>query len=58
MLKLWFVGDREEIPLVQEENFVEYSPAQQNLGVYELSDRVFLCSGGIGHSPQCSLYSL
>ena len=34
MLKLWFVGDREEIPLVQEENFVEYGPAQQNLRVY------------------------
>lgn len=41
MLKLWFVGDGGEIPLVQEENFVEYSPAQQNLQVYELSDGAF-----------------
>lgn len=45
MLKLWFVGDGGEIPLVQEENFVEYSPAQQNLQVYELSDGAFCVAG-------------
>lgn len=45
MLKLWFVGDGGEIPLVQEENFVEYGPAQQNLRVYELSDGVFCVAG-------------
>ena len=45
MLKLWFVGDGEEIPLVQEENFVEYGPAQQNLWAYELSDRAFCVAG-------------
>ena len=45
MLKLWFVGDGEEIPLVQKENFVEYGPAQQNLRVYELSDRAFCVAG-------------
>lgn len=45
MLKLWFVGDGGEIPLVQEENFVEYGPAQQNLRVYELSDRAFCVAG-------------
>lgn len=45
MLKLWFVEDGGEIPLVQEENFVEYGPAQQNLRVYELSDRAFCVAG-------------
>lgn len=45
MLKLWFVGDGGEIPLVQEENFVEHGPAQQNLGVYELSDGAFCVAG-------------
>lgn len=45
ILKLWFVGDREEIPLVQEENFVEYGPAQQNLRVYELLDGAFCVAG-------------
>ena len=45
MLKLWFVEDREEIPLVQEENFVEYGPAQQNLRVYELLDGAFCVAG-------------
>ena len=45
MLKLWFVGDGEEIPLVQEDNFVEYGPAQQNLWAYELSDRAFCVAG-------------
>lgn len=45
MLKLWFVGDGGEIPLVQEENFVEYSPAQQNLRVYEFSDGAFCVVG-------------
>lgn len=45
MLKLWFVGDGGEIPLLQEENFVEYGPAQQNLRVYELSDGDFCVAG-------------
>ena len=45
MLKLWFVGDGGEIPLVQEENFVEYGPVQQNLRVYELSDGAFCVAG-------------
>ena len=45
MLKLWFVEDGGEIPLVQEENFVEYGPAQQNLRVYKLSDRAFCVAG-------------
>ena len=45
MLKLWFVGDGGEIPLVQEGNFVEYGPAQQNLRVYELSDGAFCVAG-------------
>lgn len=45
MLKLWFVGDGGEIPLVQEGNFVEYGPAQQNLRVYELLDGAFCVAG-------------
>ncbi len=45
MLKLWFVGDGGEIPLVQEGSFVEYGPAQQNLRVYKLSDRAFCVAG-------------
>ena len=45
MLKLWFVGNGGEIPLVQEENFVEYGPAQQNLRVYEFSDGDFCVVG-------------
>lgn len=45
MLKLWFVGDGGEIPLVQEGNFVEYGPAQQNLRVYKLSDRASCVAG-------------
>ena len=45
ILKLWFVGDEGEIPLVQEENFVEYGPAQQNLRVYKLSDGTFCVAG-------------
>lgn len=45
ILKLWFVRDREEIPLVQEENFVEYGPAQQNLRVYKLSDGASCVAG-------------
>ena len=45
MLKLWFVGDGGEIPLVQEGSFVEYGPAQQNLRVYKLSDRASCVAG-------------
>ena len=57
MLKLWFVGDREEIPLVQEENFVEYGPAQQNLRVYELSDRAF-CVAGESDTARSVVYTV
>ena len=57
MLKLWFVGDREEIPLVQEENFVEYGPAQQNLWVYELSDRAF-CVAGESDTARSVVYTV
>lgn len=57
MLKLWFVGDGGEIPLVQEENFVEYSPAQQNLRVYELSDRAF-CVAGESDTARSVVYTV
>lgn len=57
MLKLWFVEDREEIPLVQEENFVEYGPAQQNLRVYELSDRAF-CVAGESDTARSVVYTV
>lgn len=57
MLKLWFVGDREEIPLVQEENFVEYGPAQQNLRVYELSDGAF-CVAGESDTARSVVYTV
>ena len=45
MLKLWFVGDRGEIPLVQEENFVEYGPGTAESAVYELLDGAFCVAG-------------
>lgn len=57
MLKLWFVGDGGEIPLVQEENFVEYGPAQQNLRVYELSDRAF-CVAGESDTARSVVYTV
>lgn len=57
MLKLWFVEDREEIPLVQEENFVEYGPAQQNLRVYELSDGAF-CVAGESDTARSVVYTV
>lgn len=57
MLKLWFVGDGGEIPLVQEENFVEYGPAQQNLRVYELSDGVF-CVAGESDTARSVVYTV
>lgn len=57
MLKLWFVGDGGEIPLVQEENFVEHGPAQQNLGVYELSDRAF-CVAGESDTARSVVYTV
>lgn len=57
ILKLWFVGDREEIPLVQEENFVEYGPAQQNLRVYELSDEDF-CVAGESDTARSVVYTV
>lgn len=57
MLKLWFVGDGEEIPLVQEENFVEYGPAQQNLWAYELSDRAF-CVAGESDTARSVVYTV
>lgn len=56
-LKLWFVGDGGEIPLVQEENFVEYSPAQQNLRAYELSDGVF-CAVGESDTARSVVYTV
>ena len=56
-LKLWFVGDGGEIPLVQEENFVEYGPAQQNLRVYELSDGIF-CVVGESDTAQSVVYTV
>ena len=57
MLKLWFVGDGGEIPLVQEENFVEYGPAQQNLWAYELSDRAF-CVAGESDTARSVVYTV
>lgn len=57
MLKLWFVGDGGEIPLVQEENFVEYSPAQQNLRVYEFSDGAF-CVAGESDTARSVVYTV
>lgn len=57
MLKLWFVEDREEIPLVQEENFVEYGPTQQNLRVYELSDGAF-CVAGESDTARSVVYTV
>ena len=57
MLKLWFVGDGGEIPLVQEENFVEYGPAQQNLRVYELSDGAF-CVVGESDTVRSVVYTI
>lgn len=57
MLKLWFVGDGGEIPLVQEENFVEYSPAQQNLRVYEFSDGAF-CVVGESDTARSVVYTV
>lgn len=57
ILKLWFVGDREEIPLVQEENFVEYGPAQQNLRVYELLDGAF-CVAGESDTARSVVYTV
>lgn len=57
MLKLWFVGDGGEIPLVQEENFVEYGPAQQNLRVYELSDGAF-CVAGESDTARSVVYTV
>lgn len=57
MLKLWFVGDGGEIPLVQEENFVEYGPAQQNLRVYELSDEDF-CVAGESDTARSVVYTV
>lgn len=57
ILKLWFVGDGGEIPLVQEENFVEYGPAQQNLRVYELSDGAF-CVAGESDTARSVVYTV
>lgn len=57
MLKLWFVRDGEEIPLVQKENFVEYGPAQQNLRVYELSDG-FFCVAGESDTARSVVYTV
>lgn len=57
MLKLWFAGDGGEIPLVQEENFVEYSPAQQNLRVYELLDGTF-CVAGESDTARSVVYTV
>ena len=57
ILKLWFVGDEGEIPLVQEENFVEYGPAQQNLRVYELSDGAF-CVAGESDTARSVVYTV
>lgn len=57
ILKLWFVGDGEKIPLVQEENFVEYGPAQQNLRVYELSDGAF-CIAGESDTARSVVYTV
>ncbi len=57
MLKLWFVGDGGEIPLVQEENFVEYGPAQQNLRVYELSDEDS-CVAGESDTARSVVYTV
>ncbi|MFQ9884735.1 MAG: hypothetical protein ACLRXW_00890 [Negativibacillus massiliensis] len=57
MLKLWFVGDGGEIPLVQEENFVEYGPVQQNLRVYELSDGAF-CVVGESDTARSVVYTV
>ena len=57
MLKLWFVGDGGEIPLVQEENFVEHSPAQQNLRVYEFSDGAF-CVVGESDTARSVVYTV
>jgi len=57
ILKLWFVGDGEKIPLVQEENFVEYGPAQQNLRVYELSDGAF-CVAGESDTARSVVYTV
>lgn len=57
MLKLWFVGDGGEIPLVQEGNFVEYGPAQQNLRVYKLSDRAS-CVAGESDTARSVVYTI
>ena len=57
ILKLWFVGDGEKIPLVQEENLVEYGPAQQNLRVYELSDGAF-CVAGESDTARSVVYTV
>lgn len=57
MLKLWFVGNGGEIPLVQEENFVEYGPAQQNLRVYELLDGTF-CVAGESDTARSVVYTV
>lgn len=57
MLKLWFVGDGGEIPLVQEGSFVEYGPAQQNLRVYKLSDRAF-CVAGESDTARSVVYTV
>lgn len=56
-LKLWFVGDGGEVPLVQEENFVEYGSAQQNLRVYELSDGIF-CAVGESDTGRSVVYTV
>lgn len=57
MLKLWFVGDGGEIPLVQEGNFVEYGPAQQNLRVYKLSDGAS-CVAGESDTARSVVYTV
>lgn len=57
MLKLWFVGDGGEIPLVQEGNFVEYGPAQQNLRVYKLSDGAS-CVAGESDTARSVVYTI
>lgn len=56
-LKLWFVGNGEAIPLAQEENFVEYGSAQQNLRAYELSDGIF-CAVGESDTGRSVVYTV
>ena len=58
MLKLWFVGDGGEIPLVQEENFCRvWSSTAESCGVYELSDGAF-CVVGESDTARSVVYTV